>query len=75
MQSPPALNLPFDPSNIISAHDKYTRLIREYQAAKQAYEFDNSDENYDRLQEAMQRLKRQGEVIEDMRQSKFNVTP
>ena len=43
-----------DPSDIILAHDEYMRLLREYQTAKDNLEFDNSDENYDKLQAAMQ---------------------
>ena len=49
--------LPSNP-DIIQNHDEYNRLLRDYQATKEAYQVDDSKENWDNLQEALIRLKR-----------------
>ena len=46
------MSLPYNPDT----HDEYNRLLREYQDAKEAYEHDDSTENWDRMQEALKRL-------------------
>ena len=40
---------PSDPE-IVTFHNKYSRLLRAYQAAKKTYAFDSSDENWNRPQ-------------------------
>jgi len=47
--------MPYDPinSDLISTHDEYNRLLREYQDAKKAYQLDDSKENWARMQETM----------------------
>jgi len=44
--------LPFDPE-IISTHTEYLRLLKAYQDAKEAYQLDDSKENWKALQEAL----------------------
>ncbi len=51
-------------SEFISAHDEYRQALLEYTEAMQAYKVDSSHENWERLQKALRRLKRKGEVIE-----------
>ena len=48
------MSIPFNPES----HNEYNRLLRKYQDAKQVYEMDDTAENWDRLQEALIRLKR-----------------
>jgi len=50
---PPPLN-----PEIERVYIEYNRLLKAYQAAKEAYEFDNSSENWQVLQEALLALKR-----------------
>lgn len=51
-------------NEFISAHDEYRQALLEYTEAMQAYKVDSSHENWERLQKALRRLKRKGEVIE-----------
>ena len=51
-------------SDIVSAHDEYRRALMEYNEAMQEYGVDSSHENWERLHEALKRLKRQNEIIE-----------
>ena len=44
--------------NISKIDIERAHLLREYQAAKEAYQVDDSKENWDRMQEALTRLKR-----------------
>lgn len=47
----------------VAAMDKYSKLAHEYQAVREAYYIDPSKENWDSLQEAIKRLKKQDEII------------
>ena len=49
--------LPFDPE-IISTHTEYLRLLKAYQDAKEAYQLDDSKENWDRMRDTLLALKR-----------------
>jgi len=44
---------PTIPPDIEHAYMEYTHLLREYQDAKQAYQLDDTKENWDRMQETM----------------------
>jgi len=57
------VRLTIDPV-IISAHDEYRRALMEYNEAMQAYRMNSLHENWERLQEALPRLKRPAEIIE-----------
>lgn len=50
-------------NSYVAALEKYSKLIIEYHAARETYDIDPSKENWDNLQEAIKRLKRQDEVI------------
>ena len=47
----------------LSALEEYARLTLEYQTTKEAYDIEPSKENWDNLQGAVRRLKRQDEII------------
>ena len=47
----------------LSALEEYSRLTLEYQTTKKAYDIEPSKKNWDNLQEAVRRLKRQDEII------------
>jgi hypothetical protein len=51
-------------SEFIAAHDGYRWALMEDTEAMQAYKEDSSHGNWERLQEALRRLKRQSEIIE-----------
>ena len=55
--------IPYTP-DIEHAHMEYNRLLREYQDAKEAYQVDDSKENWDRLQDALVRLKRHNDRMD-----------
>lgn len=49
---------------LLSAHNRYRKLLWEYQDAKQAYAIDDSHENWERLQDALLNLKRHSDSME-----------
>ena len=50
--------------DIKHAHDEYLRLLREYLSAKQEYEYDDTVENWDNLQETLLALKRHNDKMD-----------
>lgn len=47
----------------VAALEEYSRLVTEYQTAREAYDIETSKENWDSRQEAIKKLKRQDGVI------------